>query len=817
MQEKELRLALVCFGGVSLAVYMHGVTKEILKLVRASSALHAIRGQGSGQGRSTASFFDAHERTDPEYDTEAVYFDLLRDVGGTLDLRVVVDVVAGASAGGINATLLARALSHDLPMSPLRDLWLDRADIDQLLAPEARAGVWSKWFLKPVFWAFGALRTSPPIEDPEVRRKLSLFVRSRWFKPPLSGVRMAEFLYDAMVTMGAPRDRQASLLPSGQRLDLFVTLTDHYGYRQPIRIHQPPLIHEHEHRHILRFRYKRRLSGAVDSDFDQDGVPALAFAARATSSFPGMFPPARIAEIDRLLAAKGLPWPGRARFLERNFAPYMRQNVDPATAWFVDGSVLDNRPFRQAIGAIGGRPAYRQVDRRLLYIDPDPAPPGAPVHHGEPGFFAMLWSALSDLPSTQPVTDELNWVDEFNDRVERLREIVDNARPRVSSLVAAIVDSSFDAPLAAGEVRAWRAQANVVAARDAGFAYDGYVRLKLASVRTFLARLIARLRGAPPRSPLAYAIAETVDAWAEAAGNVYDGPTAGDAVPRWITFLRAFDIDFAKRRLHFMIEGQNRLYQVIDRPPFEGLDPAAVDALKRAFYDRLDALQRREQAPLDDALSRDLVEGLFRAAPPVADREGSRRFARQFALRHRAELDALMAHLARVMDLEAGAGEIDTLLADSATRRWHPQERREVIVGYLGFPFWDVLTFAVMSGQGSGEFNRILVDRLSPQDAHSLGRFGGPASLRGIGFGHFAAFFSRAYRENDYLLGRLHAFDRLVDIVCDSAGLDPGGAARAALAWKKRGFTTILDAEEKYLPHSAALVAALRRHVDAMG
>jgi hypothetical protein len=30
MREKELRLALVCYGGVSLAVYMHGVSKEIL-------------------------------------------------------------------------------------------------------------------------------------------------------------------------------------------------------------------------------------------------------------------------------------------------------------------------------------------------------------------------------------------------------------------------------------------------------------------------------------------------------------------------------------------------------------------------------------------------------------------------------------------------------------------------------------------------------------------------------------------------------------------------------------------------------------------
>jgi hypothetical protein len=60
VQEKELRLALVCFGGVSLAVYMHGVTKEILKLVRASGALHAVR----GPERHGASFFDARDRTD---------------------------------------------------------------------------------------------------------------------------------------------------------------------------------------------------------------------------------------------------------------------------------------------------------------------------------------------------------------------------------------------------------------------------------------------------------------------------------------------------------------------------------------------------------------------------------------------------------------------------------------------------------------------------------------------------------------------------------------------------------------------------------
>ena len=38
VREKELRLALVCYGGISLAVYMHGITKEVWHVSRASRA-----------------------------------------------------------------------------------------------------------------------------------------------------------------------------------------------------------------------------------------------------------------------------------------------------------------------------------------------------------------------------------------------------------------------------------------------------------------------------------------------------------------------------------------------------------------------------------------------------------------------------------------------------------------------------------------------------------------------------------------------------------------------------------------------------------
>ena len=84
MREKELRIALVCFGGISLAIYMHGISKEILKLVRASSKLHAIADRAR---RAKASYFDFADRDDPEYDTEDVYFELLREIGRKVELQ----------------------------------------------------------------------------------------------------------------------------------------------------------------------------------------------------------------------------------------------------------------------------------------------------------------------------------------------------------------------------------------------------------------------------------------------------------------------------------------------------------------------------------------------------------------------------------------------------------------------------------------------------------------------------------------------------------------------------------------------------------
>ncbi|MFI4987064.1 MAG: patatin-like protein [Alphaproteobacteria bacterium] len=813
MREKELRLALVFFGGISLAVYMHGISKELLKLVRASKALHAIVNRAE---RLKADYPEAPADATRDDDTESLYFELLREIGRKVELRVLVDIIAGASAGGINGVMLARALAHDLPMAKLRDLWLEEADVSGLLSRQSRARAWSKWFLMPFFWGAGHMRRLETVHDREVREKLSLFVRSRWFKPPFGGYRMSELMLNALRSMG---EGEGSLMPVGMRLELFVTLTDFFGYQQLIQIHDPPLIREREHRHILRFAYRRSSTGETESDFTLADTPALAFAARATSSFPGAFPPAQIVEIDELLEERGIAWPGRARFLAQNFAGHARAGNDPQRVSFIDGSVLANKPFREAIQSIRGRPAYRQVDRRLVYVEPDPVRPTNAAPRHRPGFFTALKGALSDIPRNEPIGEELDWVNGFNERVHRLKAVVEAARPEVSGLVADAA-AALGRPFTADEIAMWRETVNRRVRANAGFAYEGYVRLKMASARAYITRLIAAICGMRTRSPAAWAVAEVIEAWARRRGMTYserdgadsrDEPAAASASSPWVQFLLAFDVDYRVRRLSFLIQGQNRLYELLDEagPAIE--TARLVDRLKREFYHCLDALRRCEQAEFLEPATRETARALFAEPPSAADTRRIGPYAEAFVERHADEIDALVARIGREVALEGATHAVEVLLAGMDHAAWTPLVRREVLTNYLGFPYWDVLTFSVTNWRDMGEFDEIRIDRISPEDARSSGSAACSTGLKGTSLGHFGAFFSRAYRENDYLLGRLHGADRLIDIVCDAAGVEEHSALMDVPALKRRIFARILDAEEKHLPLSRALIAALRQ------
>ena len=187
MREKELRIALVCYGGISLAVYMHGITKEVWRLAKASRAFHTGETPGNG--------------------SQGVYHELLRRIAehAEIDLRILVDIMAGASAGGINAIFLAHAIAGGRPLDPLTDLWLDSADVDRLIDPEVSAvSRFAKNVAVPFAWMMSRSgtvdQTVEPAHRAEVRAKLAQFVRAKWLSPPFGGPGLTNLLLDAPYT-----------------------------------------------------------------------------------------------------------------------------------------------------------------------------------------------------------------------------------------------------------------------------------------------------------------------------------------------------------------------------------------------------------------------------------------------------------------------------------------------------------------------------------------------------------------------------------------------------------------------------------------
>src|SRR5690606_26062020 len=188
-----------------------------------------------------------------------------------------------------------------------------------------------------------------------------------------------------------------------------------------------------------------------------------------------------------------------------------------------------------------------------------------------------------------------------------------------------------------------------------------------------------------------------------------------------------------------------------------------VDKLKRAFYIRLDRLRRFDGPELVQNVTCDELRILFAALPAPGKILSLDAYATAFAAEHEASITRIAGQLAAEIDLPAATAELDNLIAGIDASKWPERVRREVLVNYVGFPFWDVLTMTVTGWRDFGEFDEIRIDRIGPEDAPTLSQLAEPPALQGTVFLHFGGFFSRSFRENDYLLGRLHSIDRIID------------------------------------------------------
>jgi patatin-related protein len=787
---RELRLGLVCYGGSSLAIYMHGVTKELHRLVKAS----VLRAAGEA----------------PESASEQAYVKLLDGLVAAadgVDLRVIVDVVAGTSAGGINGIYLAKALAGNRSQDGLRQLWFERGDMNELLDfPKKILGVPLKFEWKAPFLIPRALRRSP-----------------------LRGNAMTKWLHDALTDMdkGAPSPAGlTSLVPADNELDLFVTITDFYGYERSIALEWPHWVHEGRHRHALNFHYETN----GHDDFSDNG--GLAFAARTTSSFPAVFPPVSLADV-RKATGETLD-----ALRQRCFRLYALSGDDPDSTYFVDGGVLDNKPFGWAIDTIiERRPAEAEVDRKLLYIEPDPG--GRALREGgeSPDTLHAAVGALTTIPRSEPILDDLLVVQERNEQVLRIRDVIETNFDRVAALVRPMVQPATLTPPAQWPWDQWSKQVHEAALNEAGATYSTYVRLKISNVVDGLAASVNALCNYPKESNHAQLVRAVVRTWARRHG-LY-GTRAGAPAPdpceaedereeirepyrptdEQVSFLRAFDLGFARRRTRFVIAAFNWWYRCVGREGFP--ERSDIDQGKAILYEAVAEIDRlallhplgassSEEVTAARALRQRIVDVFGEADLNAWFRHGHSTSGEDFLVAdgRTTVLDAAFADVQEFLDKEL-PHIWPRLLANLATltEGWDLRRREDLLVRYLGFPIWDVLLYPVQSLSQLGEGDTIEIIRVSPDESTLLPAPDG-MPVEGVKLGHFYAFFSRPARENDYLRGRLDAAEQLTRLLLTATGSDmPLREASKPL------LQAILDEDGAALTNSTQTVAAIRDQV----
>ena len=267
-------------GGVSLAVWIGGVTREI----------------------------DAARREFADPDDDHDTWDLYRQINEALDQHAVVDVIGGASAGGINGVLLGAAIFNCRPLADLRETWIELGDFHALLRPAAERDPPS-------------LMKGDDVVLAQLRRLISGAFRSsqRW-------------------------DRH---------LYVYVTATDLFGYPEDFEDSTGRRFRERDHRRVFGFQHEpgraepARANDALRSTVllaDPDAPELLARAARSSSSFPVAFE-AHLAEVE---------------------------DADGKTRehWLVDGGILDNQPFNPVLDRIAVLPADCPVRRVVMYVVP---------------------------------------------------------------------------------------------------------------------------------------------------------------------------------------------------------------------------------------------------------------------------------------------------------------------------------------------------------------------------------------------------------------------------------------------------------------
>ncbi|MEK6281083.1 MAG: patatin-like protein [Acidobacteriota bacterium] len=463
---KEVRFAVVMYGGVSLAIYINGVAQELFRMVR-STAKTAMGGSGN---RVLLSADPAAEPENGLKGTERVYRKVsyliadkelldecrklakepkqngsvskklperleraLFEKDRPVQIRFLVDILSGTSAGGINAIYLAKAFANQQQIDQLKDLWVNEGDIALLLNDK--------------------------------RSVMGLHLRNQ--EPPqslLNSRRMYFKLLKSLEDMEKQRpSTQGFDSPYVDELDLFITATDIEGVPVPLRL-SDAVVFERRHRNVFHFKYaKKEVVGRDFNDFTARLNPFLAFAARCTSSFPFAFEPMRLSDIDEVLKLFGNHRNNDdSKSDSQGFQRYFQEELDPNTGSpirpprfsqrsFGDGGYLDNKPFSYATETLAHRQSDVPVDRKLIYIEPSPEhPEDNPSTLEKPNALQNVKAALVDLPTYETIREDLQRVLDRNQLIERVNRIISGIERDVNNYIPEAVERHLKRKPSAG-------------------------------------------------------------------------------------------------------------------------------------------------------------------------------------------------------------------------------------------------------------------------------------------------------------------------------------------------------------------------------
>jgi len=593
---KEVRFAVVMYGGVSLAIYINGIAQELLRLVRSTSSSHE---DGSG-GRNPvpAEELKGTERVYRRLSCLLSDPQLLKNFRASLDnnpaspkpdlvdqrltenivnTRFVIDVLSGTSAGGINAIFLAKALANDQNLDELKTLWITEGDIALL------------------------------INDKQSVAGLEL---SNQMPPQslLNSRRMYLKLLTALQGMEASKKSTAGLVsPHVDELDLFITTTDIEGLIYPLRL-SDTVVYERRHRNVFHFKYATpEATGSERNDFLSKNDPFLAFAARCTSSFPFAFEPMRLCDINEVLDSFPAFDDQDARKIALDeWKTFFKDNKDQLTGKEIefhqrsygDGGYLDNKPFSYATETLLRRDAPVVVDRKLIYIEPSPEhPEDEPPRKQKYQALENVKAALLDLPTYETIREDLQRVMSRNELIKRVN--------RITTAIERDLDNQTKWTRPVLEPGEWATLDLAGLVSKFGVYYLPYRRLRISSTTDDLAKLVARLLDLNPQSAQFTAVRHLIHAWREEAYPDYhpadETKEEHAATATASQFLIDFDFQYWLRRLNFIRGKIDQLYPLVRLPARENGDGVDQSQISRDDAAILERLRRLRYHPLEYA------------------------------------------------------------------------------------------------------------------------------------------------------------------------------------------------------------------------